>query len=138
MEGHLRQCGALTVRFRIRDGESDLIQLGEEEGEGESSKGKTDNDNNGVVGEDGDKRDVVRDGDEEILSRVSMERDKGEESDDLYDPISSVPDIFFRPYFDLTDPGTFDRLMLADVDVDRDRGRGKDDFNSGGIGGKEE
>ena len=90
------------MRFRIRDGESDLIQLGEEEGEGESSKGKTDNDNNGVVGEDGDKRDVVRDGDEEILSRVSMERDKGEESTDLYDPISSVPDIFFRPYFDLT------------------------------------
>ncbi len=42
------------------------------------------------------------------------------------DPISNIPEIFFSPYFDLTDPKTFESLLVLNDD-DHDHGEGEKD-----------
>jgi hypothetical protein len=66
------------------------------------------------VARDGESERVLL-GDGEIDAGQSSNKEDGEDSAER-DQTSSVPDIFFNPYFDLTDPKTFESILVMDGD----------------------
>ncbi len=114
VEGYLRRCGLLAHAFdkqmrqsegRIGIGESKVIQKGGNKLNGAGTEADV-NDDGGA-------------GDGEV---------RPEEEEEEADPTAMIPEIFFSPFFDLTDPKTFESLLvLNDDDDEGDNGDGRSD-----------
>ena len=111
VEAYLKRCGTLAIAFTNREGESDRILVGD----GEAVEPKViDNTTDTFIPDDDDDDD---DDDGPILIESSKHQ-KEEEAEEEEDPTKQVPEIFFSPYFDLTDPKTFESLLVLDDDDD--------------------
>ena len=131
VEAYLRRCGGLAWRFDSRRGESELINVGDGPGGGSATAvvGGGGNSAKNLAGEMDMER-AVEDGDddEEEEKKDQKEDGKGKydqgsaaavgDDDGDDDPTNDVPDIFFSPYFDLTDPHTFESLLVMDEEED--------------------
>ena len=98
VEAYIRKCGANIIRFGLRDGESETVLVGEGEASSGASHIQTSQMEKGV---------------KESITSDSKKNVKLEDILEEYST-SSVPEIFFSPYFDLTDPKTFESLLVLD------------------------
>jgi len=128
VETHLRTSGALAVRFGWREGESEMVLVGEGDGVVAGKHGANlDLDLDLDLDQDGNALPISTTFEQEghikdtAITDSQVQGENGEEPEE--DPTSSVPEIFFNPQFDLTDVKTFESLLVFDVDDDEEEGR---------------
>jgi vacuolar protein sorting-associated protein 54 len=110
VEGYIRKCGFLAQKFDIL-----LHQLHQQE--------QYDDNNN-------DKEETNEKGRGQILFHGlddTNNNNNNNEEEEEEDPTASVPEIFFSPFFDLTDPKTFESLLVLNNGDDDDSGDDDDD-----------
>ena len=126
VEAYLRSSGGLALRFHARRGESDMVRVGGEEAMAprkviDDRDGDNENDHADCLQEEEEKenggREETQGGTEAVakgMQQMTVEDGAGasRKGVDDEDPTASVPEIFFSPYFDLTDPATFESLLV--------------------------
>ncbi len=99
VEAYLRKCGAIAEQLNLRD-----IQNGDDEDNpmDVDVSGRITVDLDGEIGLD--------------LKNESQLMDEANPKEDQEDPTASVPEVFFNQHFDLTDPKTFESLLVVGDD----------------------
>jgi len=132
VEGYLRKCGGLANSF---EDYLKQLKLSRKHGNQYRVDGLDEDDYN--YDEEDNDEDLEENA--ELINDYLNSYGKSHTSDDYYqhaeeDPISSVPEIFSSPFFDLTDPKTFESLLVLDDNAVTDDDDGDDDGNQFGSG----
>ena len=151
VEAYLRKCGALAEQLNLRHGEEGNVEDDDVDvsgridlGESYDDSGNADedlNENDADVDVDADTAGVDVDVDVNEKPRKMSELDSLDQIlgtklslDEIEDPTASVPNIFFSPYFDLTDPKTFESLLVLDDNEIDESGHGNFNLSMDGNG----
>ena len=156
VEAYLRKCGALAEQLNLRHGEEGNVEDDDVDVSGRIDLGQTNddsgnadedlNENDSDVGVDADADTAGVDVDVDVNEKPrkmseldSLDQLLGtklslDEKNEIEDPTASVPNIFFSPYFDLTDPKTFKSLLVLDDDEIDESGHGNLNLSMDGNG----
>ncbi len=135
VESYLRKCGLLAYQFDKyckQQQEQELQQQQQQEQDDIQTITKKDNRLNQEFEDEHNVNDELSHNDNDNIENFTNndEEEEEEEEDTIQHPIdeddvaiSMVPEIFFSPYFDLTDPKTFESLLVLnddDAGIDED------------------
>lgn len=141
VESYLRKCGLLAYQFDKyckQQQEQESQQQQQQQEDDIQTITKKDNRLNQEFEDEHDVNDELGHNDNDNNDYVTNNDEEDEEEDIIQHPndeddiaISMIPEIFFSPYFDLTDPKTFESLLvLNDDDADMDENENEHDNNT--------